>query len=206
MARSGAAAHDWPVTFSNLPAAAAWWHGNTRVGFEAVNFERGREGWVALGSTTATEAGSPWWVAYEIELDGAFVTRRATVTARVGGDVVAGLRVDADGRGRWFLDGRAAPELDGCLDIDLESSAMTNALPVRRADLAVGETLLAPAAYVRVQGLAVERLEQHYTRRADGDQGPVFRYHAPAFEFSSDISYDSAGLAHSYPGIADRVV
>ncbi|WP_427133563.1 putative glycolipid-binding domain-containing protein [Pseudarthrobacter sp. S9] len=194
------------MTFSDLPATAAWGHGNTRAGFEAVAFGRRRGGWVATGSTTAVEAGTPWWVAYEVELDAAFATRRATVTARVGGDVTASLQVETDGRGRWSLDGTAAPELDGCLDIDLESSAMTNALPMRRADLAVGETLSAPAAYVRVKELAVERLEQHYVRREDGDQGPIFRYHAPAFEFSCDISYDGTGLVLSYPGIADRLV
>jgi hypothetical protein len=30
------------------------------------------------------------------------------------------------------VDGRAAAHLDGCLDVDLESSALTNTLPVHR--------------------------------------------------------------------------
>jgi hypothetical protein len=33
----------------------------------------------------------------------------------------------ADGDGSWVVDGRPAPQLDGCLDVDLESSSMTNA-------------------------------------------------------------------------------
>src|SRR3954453_15836540 len=44
--------------------------------------------------------------------------------------------------------GRAPPPLDACLDVDLESSAMTNALPVHRLNLATGERAQAPAAYV----------------------------------------------------------
>jgi hypothetical protein len=39
--------------------------------------------------------------------------------------------------------------LDGCLDADLESSAMTNAMPVRRLGLAVAARAAAPAAYFR---------------------------------------------------------
>jgi hypothetical protein len=50
----------------------------------------------------------------------------------------------------------------------LESSAMTNALPVRRMSLATGERTEAPAAYVRAIDLSVERLDQTY-QRADDD-------------------------------------
>jgi hypothetical protein len=60
----------------------------------------------------------------------------------------------ADGAGRWLAGGVPAPHLDGCLDVDLESSAMTNALPVRRMGLAPGARAAAPAAYVRAVGLA----------------------------------------------------
>ena len=35
----------------------------------------------------------------------------------------------ADGEGRWSVDGRPAPRLDECLDLDLESSMLTNASP-----------------------------------------------------------------------------
>ena len=41
---------------------------------------------------------------------------------------------------------------------------MTNALPVHRMALPVGTRGDAPAAYVRADGLAVERLEQTYAR------------------------------------------
>jgi uncharacterized protein len=40
--------------------------------------------------------------------------------------------LEADGHGQWKVDGEAAPQLDGCLDVDLEASAFTNALPVHR--------------------------------------------------------------------------
>ena len=193
------------MEFSDLPATAAWRHGNTRTALESVACERLTTGWLMTGSTTALEAGAAWWVAYEIELDPSFRTRRAAISSRVGAGSPSNVVLTADGGGQWWLDGQRAARLDGCLDVDLESSAMTNALPIRRAPVAMGTALDAPAAYVRVDRLAVERLDQHYVRRDDGERGPIFDYCAPAFAFSSRISYDRSGLVVSYPGIADRV-
>jgi hypothetical protein len=114
--------------------------------------------------------------------------------------------IEGDGAGHWAIDGRPEPALDGCLDVDLESSAMTNALPMRRLLLAHGEFVQAPAVYVRVQDLHVQRLEQSYLRKADSDQGPSFDYQAPTFDFACRIEYDWSGLVIHYPGIAERVL
>jgi hypothetical protein len=91
--------------------------------------------------------------------------------------------------------------LDGCLDVDLEASAMTNTLPIHRFGTEDNLVHDAPAAYVRVSNLVVERLEQRYVRRASG----IYDYEAPAFDFGCQLRYDSSGLVVDYPGIAVRV-
>jgi hypothetical protein len=96
--------------------------------------------------------------------------------------------------GRWRVDGRPAPLLDGCTDADLEASAFTNALPVNRLGLEVGQRADAPAAYVRALDLRVERLEQQYTRLPDEDEGSRYDYRAPQFDFACVLVYDQ--LAH----------
>jgi hypothetical protein len=155
------------------------------------------------GTTAATEDGEAWVVSYLIQLDAIWVTRSARITART----VAGLRetfLESDGAGHWLVDGTNAPHLDGCLDVDLESSAMTNALPVHRMKLRIGEVADAPAAYVRAVGLAAGRLEQVYRRIADQDARQQYEYSAPAFGFTSQLRYDDSGLVVDYPGIAVR--
>ena len=140
---------------------------------------------------------------YIIDLDGTGATR----SARVRGRSAAGFSLtllEADGAGRWLVDGVPAPHLDGCLDVDLESSAMTNALPVRRMGLAPGAGAAAPAAYVRAVGLAVERLEQTYLRAAGEAARRSYDYAAPNFNFACRIAYDTSGLVLDYPGIAVR--
>jgi hypothetical protein len=90
------------------------------------------------------------------------------------------------------------------LDVDLEASAMTNTFPVHRLELPVGERAGVPAAYVRAPSLAVERLEQTYTRVDDEDGVEQYDYEAPAFDFGCRLAYDHSGLVLQYPGIARR--
>jgi uncharacterized protein len=183
----------------SLPRHAAWHHHEAREGFEVVFFDGRR----AHGSTAAVEEGQLWIVAYEIELDAGLRTRRAQVRAR-SATGARELSIEADGNGRWRLDGAPAPHLDGCLDVDLESSAMTNAFPVRRLGLAPGEAAEAPAAYVRALDLSVERLEQHYARVEVSGAGEAYDYSAPAFGVAIRLVYDVTGLVLDYPGLARR--
>ena len=160
-------------------------------------------GWLIHGCTTAIEDGTPWAVEYAIELDQSGATRSAQVNGRsAAGPRSTGL--EADGAGHWLVNGEHAPQLDGCLDVDLESSALTNALPIRRLGLTVAAQAQAPAAYVRAVGLAVSRLDQTYRRTPDHTAGQCYDYRAPAFDFEGRLVYDQHGLVLDYPGIAVR--
>jgi hypothetical protein len=114
------------------------------------------------------------------------------------------LLLEADPAGRWWVDGAPAPHLAGCLDVDLESSAMTNTLPVLRLGLRRDQAAATPAAYVRAPDLSVERLEQTYARCSSEGAGSRYDYTAPAFEFACELAYDTSGLVLVYPGIAVR--
>jgi uncharacterized protein len=192
------------VPFADPPSSAAWRHVDAREGFEVVFLGSDGGGRRLEGETTAVEEGEAWAVRYDIRLAAGWATR----SARVWGHTSSGpreLSLEADGAGRWRVDGAPAAWLDGCLDVDLESSSLTNAFPVQRLGLAVGEEADAPAAYVRALDLAVERLEQRY-RRLDDDHQNRQRYHyeSPRFGFECVLVYDASGLVLDYPGIAVR--
>lgn len=188
------------MSFAQVPATAAWHHRGARSGFEVVYFATcgGRcriEGWA-----TAVEDGATWAVEYPIEVDAAWATRSAAIRGRSAAGFCSA-RLKADGHGHWLVDGKPARRLDGCLDVDLEPSAMTNALPVRRLGLPVAAVAAAPAADVRAVGLAVERLEQTYARTTDEAACQRYDYTAPAFGFGARLVYDESGLVLDYPGI-----
>ena len=191
------------MSFALVPATAAWHHRGARSGFEVVYFSARGDGCRIEGWTTAIEDGATWAVEYTIEVDAVWATRSARIRGRSAGGFSSAL-LEADGDGHWLVGGEAARDLDGCRDVDLEASAMTNALPVRRMGLPVGGQQAAPAAYVRAVGLAVERLEQTYVRTTDEATGQRYDYTAPAFGFRARLVYDQAGLVSDYPGIAVR--
>jgi hypothetical protein len=193
------------MRYRRLPAAAAWRHDQVRDGFESVFAYADDSGYRFDGHTAAVEGGTAWAVHYTISVDRTWLTR----VVRVTGWSESGHRevvLEGDGAGAWRVDGHAAPELDGCLDIDLESSACTNAFPVHRLQLRIGHAADAPAAFVRALDLSVERLEQRYLRVADDGRESQYDYRAPAFDFDARLVYDDAGMLVSYPGIARRVL
>jgi uncharacterized protein len=110
--------------------------------------------------------------------------------------------LETDGDGRWRINGVAAPALDACLDVDLESSALTNAFRMHRLGLEIGAQ--APgarrsrgASRSRATRTALRASRQHRDRQR-------YSYSAPRFEFNCDLLCDAYGLVLDYPGIAVR--
>ena len=183
------------MTTSPLPPFAAWRFVDGVDGFEVL-YPQGHR---LRGHTSAVEDGRAYAVHYDITVDSDWRTREVRVTH----DVVGGPRsrvLLADGSGRWSVDGEAAPHLDGLVDVDLEASACTNMLPVRRLPMPVGEVVTASAVYVQALDLEVRRLDQTYRRRDERS----FDYTSEG-GFAAVLSYDPAGLVTDYPGIATRV-
>lgn len=190
---------------TSLPPSAAWRHVEARDGFEAVFFRQDAGGARIEGRTCGLEDGVTWDVGYVLDVDDRWRTRRAHIRSRWAAGAAERV-IESVADGRWTVDGVPAPTLDGLLDVDLESSACTNALPVRRLALDVGARADAPAAYVRALDLAVERLEQVYTRVADAGRHQRYDYESPAFGVACRLEYDEAGLVVDYPDLAVRAL
>jgi hypothetical protein len=188
-----------------LPATAAWRHLDARAGFEVVFPSREADGYMFDGHSTAIEDGEAWGVRYTLTLDANWETRSAHVVGRSA----TGERevfLEKQRNDEWLVNGEPTPAIAGCLDVDLEASAFTNAFPVRRLALGVGQEADAPAAWVRALDLEVERLEQRYARLGDEGTRSRYDYAAPDLDFSCVIVYDEYGLVLDYPGIAVRVL
>lgn len=160
-----------------LPPAGSWNHQGLRVGFEVAFFRD-----VRLG-------------------------HRLTVSVRASRFSAQGtgeMTMTRDAQGHWIVDGTQRPDLDGCVDVDFESSTVTNTLPIHRLDFVVGASVDVPAAFVRADDLRVERLEQRYTLVGTTPDRLLFHYESSTFDFACDIPFDRAGVVVEYPGIAVR--
>src|SRR5687767_2723601 len=85
------------------------------------------------------EDGEPFRLAYRLRWDDRGLLRQAEMET-VKGTRARSLTLQADGRGRW-LDGQGEhlSHLDGCIDIDIWPTPLTNSFPIWRSHMRIGQ-------------------------------------------------------------------
>lgn len=107
--------------------------------------------------------------------------------------------------GSWAIDGQPAPQLAGCVDIDIQVTPFTNSLPIRRLALAKGESRDLTVAYVPLPDLAPKPVAQRYTCLAPlGEDGGIYRYEGLFRNFTADLEVDRDGVVMDYPDTFHR--
>ncbi len=99
----------------------------------------------------------------------------------------------------------AIEALHGCTEVDIMVTPFTNTLPIRRLNLAVGESKEISVVYVSVSDLNISKLNQRYTYLSKLKDGGGYKYENLGSGFSSDITVDADGLVLDYPGIFRRI-
>ncbi|HEY9095710.1 MAG TPA: putative glycolipid-binding domain-containing protein, partial [Hydrogenophaga sp.] len=113
------------------------------------------------------EMGVPFRLAYQLKWDTAGCLREADLRVWRDSEVrYLGLR--SDGNGRWAkADGQPLPNLDGCIDIDIWPTPLTNSFPLWRSHLRVGERREYRMTWVSAPDLTVAPKPQAYSRLGD---------------------------------------
>lgn len=180
-------------------AAAILWRRVDRPGHESARVAPQGSGWMLAGGAVFEHDGQPCRLDYRIACDEEWRTRLATVTGWVGGDTID-VAIEVD-EGRWRLNGAECPQVEGCIDLDLNFSPSTNLLPVRRLRLAPGDEAEVRAAWLRFPSFTFEPLPQVY-RRLNED---VYRYESGGGAFVRELEVNEAGFVARYPGFFEVV-
>jgi hypothetical protein len=163
------------------------WHDPRTLGADLCRLRSSADGHELEGVALVPLRDAPAEVRYRVSVDRAWLTRRVEVRVET-----VQLVLEADGAGRWTVDGRHHAELDGCTDVDLGVTPATNTLPIRRLRLAAGESADVLAAWVAFPELTVEANEQVY-ERLDANR---YRYRSNGF--TADLEVDDDGLVLRY--------
>jgi hypothetical protein len=150
---------------------------------------------VAIGDREATRYGAY----FRIVCDTNWATRRLAVDTTDGHRI----RVASGGDGRW-VDGKgtALPEFDGCIDVDLEGTPITNTLPIRRLNLEPGSAAVElRMLYVPFDTFRPLVDEQRYRCVSHLH----YRYEAVDGSFDAGITVDEDGLVVDYPPLFSRL-
>ena len=167
--------------------------------FELATFARSGGSYHIAGTALIAEADIPSRVDYAIECGADWQTRRVQIR-QVLGEKVTALTLMAAG-GEWLRNGMPAPELDGCTDIDLGISPSTNALPINRLSIPVGQSRQIRAAWVQFPQCSIEPAQQSYERLV----ATQYRYCNVSSGFTALVEVDDQGLPIDYSGVWKRV-
>jgi uncharacterized protein len=114
------------------------------------------------------------------------------------------LRLFGDGLGGWSdSNGAPLPALDGCIDIDISITPLTNTLPIRRLALDPGQHADLRVVYVSIPELTSRAVEQRYACGSRSTQKSIYRYQSGSFD--AELSVDCCGLVLDYPGVWQRI-
>jgi hypothetical protein len=174
---------------------------------------------------TGTQLGSepvPYRLDYALETGEGFVTRAVELIA-TGGGWRRQLHLHRDDASVWHVErtqegavplpepASALPDLGQALDCDIEDSALTNTMPVRRHELDRQGVRDFVMAFITVPGLDVRASPQRYEHLcnsgdgSDGSGRSTVRYSSRGGEYTADLQLDSEGFVELYPGMARRV-
>ncbi len=99
--------------------------------------------------------------------------------------------------GGWrHADGPLIAGSNGAIDVDIGCTAATNTLPIRRLDLAVGETAEIDVLYLPVTSCAPIIVRQRYARHRGG-----YDYKNLDTGFSARLTVDAGAWVTEYPGV-----
>jgi len=201
-----------PVAEPNSPVRTVLWQGIQSPGSEWCTLEREPEGWRFRGIVLVEVATVPVLVQYAVALASDWSTRAVEIVMRSGdASEPRELTLTVAPDQRWQITRVPSPNpampqddlqaLLGLVDVDLGFSPVTNTLPIRRLNPAIGEAVAVTAAWVRFPELTIEPLPQRYIRLAERR----YRYESAGGAFVAEIEVDDLGLVTAYEGGWQRI-
>lgn len=171
------------------------WRGIYFRGHEACRLLQRDNEWFLEGTAVFFGDEHSCRLSYLISCDSRWNTLRGSVSGWVGNQDV-NVEVTVDEFHHWQLNGRNEAAADGCVDLDLNFSPVTNMLPIRRLNLAVGEQAEVKAAWLRFPSFELEPLLQVYSRLDEFR----YRYSSSGGKFVRDLTVNEVGFVVDYPG------
>lgn len=169
------------------------WRAESEGLTEFCAFRQTDEGFSFSGVVLAAVGGSPQRITYRIQCDRQGLTRTAVVET-AGRPGPGSLTLTADANRIWRLEGRELPECRGLADVDLGFSPSTNTLPIRRLQMAPGESRSIVTVWVRFPEFDVLAFPQRYTRLSIDR----YRFESGLDDFRAELVVDAAGIVRQY--------
>lgn len=176
-------------------SAFAAWTRLDRPGRDAALLRPVDGGWLLQGAAAFEHDGGSAAVAYRVEVDALWRTRRGIVSGFLG-DKTIQHETRRDDRG-WTPDGGAIQGLGRLVDLDFGFTPATNVLQLSRVALKPGQRAEVPVAWFDLDGASLIELPQSYERRGEAS----YWYEAPTVPYEALLEISPSGFVRAYPGL-----
>jgi len=163
-------------------------------GHESARVFLSESRWWLMGTAVFLYERRPCRLDYLVKCDDQWRTMSAKIDGWIGSEVVS-VNISVDSNHNWQLNNQKCPNLQDCIDLDLNFSPLTNTLPIRRLDLAVGHEAEVRAAWLTFPDFKLEPLAQVYRRIGTSS----YRYESDGF--AADLEVEEAGFVIHYPSL-----
>lgn len=170
------------------------WRRLDRPGHESARLFLLDSVWHLAGTAVFVHDRQPCRLDYLLKCDSHWQTVSGKIVGWVGDETV-GVDISVDPARRWRLNGEECNQVADCIDLDLNFSPLTNLLPIRRLNLAVGQEANVRAAWLRFPSFKFEPLDQIYRRI----ETSTYRYESAGGRFVAELELDDVGFVTHYP-------
>lgn len=178
------------------------WQTLDAPGWEHVRVEDEHPGWTVFDSILVREhEGQVLRGGYTLVTDKDWRTLELRLMMETSPGVMEGVHLLTEGDGKWMdANEQPIPELDGCLDVDIQWTPLTNTLPINRIPLEEGDEHEITVAYIALPQLSARPVNQRYQRM----NADTVKYSSETREFERDINVDNDGFVTHYPDLFAR--
>jgi uncharacterized protein len=166
-----------------------------RPGRDAALLRSSDGGWLLKGAAAFDHEGGSASVAYQVEVDARWETKRGLIRGFLGDQAVQH-EISRDSAG-WRLNGRRVEGLDHLVDLDYAFTPATNVLQLSRIALKAGQRAELPVAWLDLDSASLVELPQRYERRGEAS----YWYEAPTVPYRAMLEMAPNGFVQSYPGL-----
>jgi hypothetical protein len=179
------------------------WASHEYPGYEHVRIDDGHPKWTVFDSMVVRVHDSEVRRGgYTLIVDKAWRTLEIRLMVEQSPGQMIAQHLLATGDGTWSdAEGRHLPALDGCIDIDIAWTPLTNTLPIRRLNLQPGQREDISVVFFEMPSLEFDVWQQQYT----GLDSEHVRYESVASGFQRDLTIDDEGFVVDYPDLFRRI-
>ena len=171
----------------------AAWMRLDRPGRDAALLERIDGGWLLRGAAAFDHEGGSAAVAYQVEVDARWETKRGLINGFLGDQAVQH-EIKRDSAG-WGLNGVRVEGLEHLVDLDYGFTPATNVLQLSRIALKRGQSAEVPVAWFDLDSASLTELPQRYERRSEAS----YWYEASTVPYQGLLEIAPNGFVRSYP-------